>query len=163
MIPVVVTPPSGPVVTLDEMKVHLAVDDTDRDGLIADLIAAATSHFDGWHGILGRAILPQTWRVSVPSAGEHLLPLPDVTSAEGPDGVLPLRRVAQGDMVAVSEACDVDFTCGLPEGLLPVARQAVRLTVAHWFRQREAASDGNQQMVPLSVEALIGAIRWVRF
>ncbi|WP_304615845.1 head-tail connector protein [Paracoccus sp. (in: a-proteobacteria)] len=163
MIPVLVTPPVDPVVTLDEMKVHLRVVDDSEDLLIQHYIDSAVAHFDGYSGVLGRAIARQTWRVSAAAAGDHLLPLPDVISAAGPDGALPLRRVAQGSMVSVSKACDVDFVCGLPAHLLPVVQQSVRLTVAHWFRQREAAAEGSQQSVPLSVEALIGSVRWVRF
>lgn len=69
--PVLVTPPASLPVTLDEAKLHLRVavpnedgtmPETDEDGLITALIEAAVSHLDGWTGILGRALVEQTWR-----------------------------------------------------------------------------------------------------
>lgn len=78
---VLVTPPD-PVVTLDEAKAHLRVDDNDQDELITALVAAATGHFDGRAGILGRAIGSQTWRLDVcaPWGGMIRLDMLDVQS-----------------------------------------------------------------------------------
>jgi len=44
--------------TLAEAKLHLRVDNTDEDDLIASLIVAAT---DAAEHYMGRAVLPQTW------------------------------------------------------------------------------------------------------
>lgn len=60
--PVLVTPPASLPVTLAEAKLHLRVDGTEEDTLITGLIQAAVSHLDGWTGILGRALVEQTWR-----------------------------------------------------------------------------------------------------
>lgn len=61
--PVLVTPPAIMPVTLQEVKLHLAVDHDDHDAMIAGFIAAAVDHLDGWTGILGRALVEQTWRI----------------------------------------------------------------------------------------------------
>lgn len=56
---VVLTPPV-PVVTAEEARRHLRLDDDEQDTLIEGYIAAATAHIDGPDGWLGRAIGEQT-------------------------------------------------------------------------------------------------------
>lgn len=61
--PVLVTPPVVAPVSLAEVKQHCnAADFADDDALLAGYVAAATSHLDGWSGILGRCLVDQTWR-----------------------------------------------------------------------------------------------------
>jgi uncharacterized phiE125 gp8 family phage protein len=61
--PVLVTAPSITPVTLAEVKAHCrAADFSDDDVTLSGLLAAATSHLDGWAGILGRCLCEQTWR-----------------------------------------------------------------------------------------------------
>lgn len=60
--PALVTPPTIKPITLTEAKAQLDVGYTDKDTLIGMLIAAATSHLDGWTGILVRCLCEQTWR-----------------------------------------------------------------------------------------------------
>ena len=60
--PVLVTPPAIAPVTVAEFKAQSRVDVSDDDAIIARLISAATAHLDGWTGILGRALVEQTWR-----------------------------------------------------------------------------------------------------
>lgn len=60
--PVRTVAPANPVVTLEAAKLHLRVDHSDDDGVITALVGAATDHLDGWGGILGRALVNQTWR-----------------------------------------------------------------------------------------------------
>lgn len=50
------------LVTLAEAKKHCGIDSTDDDVLLTSLIAAAESYLDGYSGILGRALLEQTWQ-----------------------------------------------------------------------------------------------------
>lgn len=60
---------SGPAaltfLTLAEAKAHCRVDDADSDALITSLISAVESYLDGYTGILGRALINQTWRVNL--------------------------------------------------------------------------------------------------
>lgn len=62
--PELVTAPAATPVSLAEAKQHLRVDDGDIgfDAQITRAIAAATGHLDGHGGILGRALVTQTWR-----------------------------------------------------------------------------------------------------
>lgn len=80
-----VTPPSSTPVTLAEAKAHLRVDGTADEALITALIDAATAHLDGYSGILGRALVTQTWALtmdSLPGDGFKLSlpPIQSVTS-----------------------------------------------------------------------------------
>lgn len=62
--PVLVTAPMVLPVTREAAKQHLKREATEtfEDSLIDAYLAAAVSHLDGWTGILGRAMCPQTWR-----------------------------------------------------------------------------------------------------
>lgn len=56
------TPPSGEVLQLAEVKLHLRVDGTADDDLITALIIAARQMIEGPDGVLGGvALMPQTW------------------------------------------------------------------------------------------------------
>ena len=73
-------------VTLAEAKAHLRVLTTDEDSLIGALVAAAAAHLEGRSGVLGRALVTQTWDVRFdrfPFAGNNgriELPLPPLQS-----------------------------------------------------------------------------------
>lgn len=60
--PIRVTPPDITPVSLTDVKAQLHVDHTDDDTMIGALLTAATEHFDGWTGILGRCLVEQTWQ-----------------------------------------------------------------------------------------------------
>lgn len=60
--PVRTADPATTPVSLAEAKADMRVDHTDDDAQITGHIASATDHLDGWTGILGRAIITQTWR-----------------------------------------------------------------------------------------------------
>jgi uncharacterized phiE125 gp8 family phage protein len=53
--------PSALPLSLAEVKSHLRVTHTDDDVLISALIASATGQYDGRSGILGRALMTQSW------------------------------------------------------------------------------------------------------
>lgn len=60
--PVRTIAPVNMPVSLAEAKAHLRVDHDDQDDLITAQIKAATAYLDGYAGILGRALVTQTWR-----------------------------------------------------------------------------------------------------
>jgi uncharacterized phiE125 gp8 family phage protein len=76
-----VTGPADEPVTLEAVKAHLAVDADDFDDQIAGYIASVRAYLDGRDGILGRAIIAQTWDLKLrcfPAVIE--LPLPPLQS-----------------------------------------------------------------------------------
>lgn len=79
--PVLVTPPTAEAVTLAEAKLHLRVDSEDEDSFIDAIILAAVDHMDGFTGILGRCLMPQTWSQEFDTAcGDLVLRLGPVQS-----------------------------------------------------------------------------------
>lgn len=81
-----VTPPAEAPITLAQARRQVRLgDDDSQDELLAQLVAAAVDHLDGYAGTLGRAIVAQTWRLHLPgfpSAGGIELPLPPLRSVE---------------------------------------------------------------------------------
>lgn len=80
-----VSAPTDTPVSLAEAKAHLRVDHDDEDILISALIDAATEHVDGPRGVLGRAMIDQTWDYYLdefPDA-EIELPLPPLIEVLG--------------------------------------------------------------------------------
>ena len=74
--PRLVTGPAETPVSLAEAKAHLRVEHDDDDTTITALVAAATAHLDGWAGILGLALVTQTWAQDWPAFPARLIPLP---------------------------------------------------------------------------------------
>lgn len=60
-----VAPTTGPV-TLTEFRQFLRVDDTEEDTLLQSHLDGAVQMLDGWSGLLGRAIVTQTWMLQTP-------------------------------------------------------------------------------------------------
>lgn len=154
MIPALVTPPTSPVVGLTDLRKHLKVTDDDDDLLITALERAAVAHLDGWSGILGRCIMPQTWEMRL-DAGRHVLPFPDVTEATfdaGEDQAeIEITLTASGPQVELSESGTVRFTCSMPAHLLPAAQTAVKIWVAAIY---------DDKPVENSFNALVTSLRW---
>jgi uncharacterized phiE125 gp8 family phage protein len=90
--PVRTVAPAEMPVGLEEAKLHCRVDHSAEDAHITALIAAATAHLDGWTGILGRALVNQTWRQTFPGfpsgavIGLALAPIQSIASITYHDG-----------------------------------------------------------------------------
>lgn len=70
-------------VSLAEVKAHLRVTGTAEDALIGVFLQSAVDHLDAWVGILGRALVTQTWELALDEfAVEIRLPLGLVQSVE---------------------------------------------------------------------------------
>lgn len=160
--PVRTVAPADLPVTLAEAKLHCRVDHADDDTLITGLIEAATGHLDGWTGILGRAIMTQTWRQDFPNFGSKLrLPLVPaalieaVTYHDGDnseqtldDAVYSLFIDAAGPYVALRpdqtwpgtynrpDAVSVEYVAGADD-VLPAIKAAILLLIGHWYVNRD--------------------------
>lgn len=183
--PVRTAAPATTPVTLAEAKAHLRVDHSDDDTLITGLIAAATDHLDGWTGILGRAVITQTWRQDYAGFGCTLrLPLHPVASVSGvtyydadnaqqtlATSVYELLTDAGGPYISLKAdqswpgtksrtgAVSVTFVAG--EATAPPAiKAAILITVAHLYDNR--GSEGPEAMsLPPAAGALIKPYRRV--
>ncbi|MCK8780556.1 hypothetical protein M0654_11220 [Rhizobium sp. NTR19] len=60
--PVRVTAPASLPISVEDVKNALRVDGPDSNAEIERLIKAAVQHYEGWSGVLGIAIVEQTWR-----------------------------------------------------------------------------------------------------
>jgi uncharacterized phiE125 gp8 family phage protein len=168
------------MMSLAEAKAHCRVDHDDEDAYLVALIEAATGHLDGYSGVLGRALLSQTWRQDFEDFGDVMrLPVGPVQSvttvsyqdASGVDQTLAsteyvLLRDDFGDYVtlaankswpSVGERADaVKITYLAGSAGIPVAiKHAALLLVGHWFANREAVSAGSMMATPMAVDALL--------
>jgi len=177
--PVQTVAPATEPVDLAEMKAWLRVTHALEDALIQSLMGSAVAHLDGWTGVLGRAIMTQTWKEEFSAHGFLRLALPDVVSvvvtAKDADGnALTVTTADLGSDAAgwfvetegdgATDVVIVTYVCALPAAQLDAARLVIKLLVAHWFRNREAVVVGtNASDLPMAVTALIRALAWVQF
>lgn len=186
-----VVAPAEPVVSLAEAKAHLRVEHADEDAYITSLVQAATSHLDGWSGTLGRALVEQTWEVTLDAfpVGAIHLPLGDViavTSVKYDDTagdeqtvsstdyfldnrsldgwVVPFADVSWPDTLDAVNAVRVRYTAGYgAASAVPAAiRHAILMLVAHWYANREAVTAGGASALPMAVDALTHPFRVLR-
>jgi uncharacterized phiE125 gp8 family phage protein len=61
-----VTPPAVEPLTATEVKARLGYGSEVSDSLASSLITAARQQLDGWGGWLGRALITQTWKITLP-------------------------------------------------------------------------------------------------
>lgn len=188
--PVLVTPPSAgdPIVTYAEAKAHLHLDSDDEQTLVESLVKAATAHLDGFTGILGRALVTQTWRQDYDAFCPVLrLPLVAATIslvqayAEDDDTgsavaatnyelledalgsyVRFIDDYAFPTSVRETRGVRVSFTAGYGAASAVPAdiKQAMLLLIGHWFGNREAVNIGNiTTALTFAVEALLAPYR----
>jgi uncharacterized phiE125 gp8 family phage protein len=187
--PVRTAAPAATLVSLEEAKLHCSVDDEDtaQDALINGLIAAATEHLDGYTGILGRALVTQSWRQDYDGFESRLrLPLGPIASVSSltyydQDNTQQTLSVAAYELLTDgagpyitlkslqtwpgsyrrSAAVSVTFVAGVePEAVPAPIKTAILLMVGHWFANREAVNVGNiVSELPMAVDALLRPYR----
>jgi uncharacterized phiE125 gp8 family phage protein len=187
--PIRTVAPTGPILTIDEVKAHLRVDHADEDQLIIGLIDAATAHIDGYNGILGRALVTQTWTVDFPTFRNRLdIPLGPIQSAtiqyydstdvqrtlatsvyavlsDGLGPYVALRYNQQWPQTYTrDDAVRITFVVGYGAAAsVPVAiRAAMLLLIGHWYDNRSTVSVGETASeMPVSAAALLAPFRRV--
>lgn len=184
-IPVRTVAPAEDPVTLTEAKAHLRVDGTGEDALIGALISAATQELDGWTGILGRALVTQTWAQGFDAFADKLrLPMPAATivsvtyvDTNGDTQTLAanqyeLRQDALGSYVERAfdvswpnirshpEAVRVKFTCGTSAANVPAPlKAAILLRIGDLYANREAVGMREGVAVNPTIQALVAPYR----
>jgi len=185
--PVRTVAPATTPVTVAEAKAHLRVDTSDEDTLIGGLVASATSHLDGWSGVLGRAIVTQTWRQDFNDFSARmrlpLFPVASITSVVYLDANGASQTVSGADYALLVDdrgafvrfiedfnppivyddgpAVSVTYVAGLAVADVPPAiKHAILLLVGHWFANRETVVTGTiATAMPMAVDALLAPLR----
>ena len=167
-----VTAPSDEPVTLDQAKLHCRVDGTDEDTLIQGYIGAVRSFLDYDDGVLGRAIVTQTWDASVVAPGpdgvialpvtpvqslvsikyfdtnniEQTLDLANFTliATKWEAKIIPVTGVAWPDTFDRHDAITVQYVAGFgdPDAVPEALKHAILLLVCYWYENRETAAGG---------------------
>lgn len=158
-----ITPATVPVVTLAQAKAWCRVEGSSSDALLADLLLAAQRHVEQ---IIGRSLGEQSWQLTLDTFSDaiELAPGP-VTAVAGftyvdVDGLTQTVNPAIYSLDLVStpgwivrnegqswpelqsgvNTVSITFTAGEgPDLCPPDLAQAIKLLVAYWFDNREAA------------------------
>lgn len=187
--PVLIAAPASMPITLEMAKQHLRVGDGEEDLLITAYIAAATAHLDGWTGILGRALVTQTWRQDY-AGFSPTLPLPlhparSIVSVTYIDAAGAQQSVPAGDYDLVADSMggsvmlkpgrawpatgearrpvSVTYVAGDAAADVPAPiRSAILLMVGDLYANRETtALSASRVPMAASVEAMLAPWRRV--
>jgi uncharacterized phiE125 gp8 family phage protein len=176
------------LLTLEDVKQHCRVDGTADDVYLTSLIATATAALDGPNGMLGKAIVTQSWslrrerllgkeRLQIP-----LLPFQSVTSLKYYDADNAQQTATLSDYIIFGnqergyiepvtawpamydrpDAVEMVFVSGYgTKASVPsTIKHACKMLVAHWYEAREAVVMGATPLeVPFTVEALVNLER----
>lgn len=185
--PVRIVAPADTPVTLDEVKAHCRVDGTDSDAVLTMLLNAAVDHLDGWTGILGRALVTQTWRQDFDGFSSRLRlplgPVASITSITCRDSSGQISTISSDNYaLKVDEigghvrfkddfsfptdlnetgAVSVTYAAGVAEADVPAAiKVVILLLVSHWNENREAVVTGTiSTSLQLGVDRLLAGHR----
>lgn len=187
--PVRISAPATALLTLEEAKLHCRdeADVSDEDALITELIQAATDHFDGWSGVLGRCLISQTWRQDFSKWGDNLrLPFPDVQSvtvkyfdADNSEQTVAssayeLLEDATGSFVQFNSTFTIPtvysdraspvritFVAGYGDAAADVPQTIIRAAawlICHWYEHREAVGVSMSD-IPMTVDDMVSPYR----
>lgn len=177
-----ITAPAEEVLSIDEVATHLRVDGltvsppSDEYNLIVSLMKSARLYLEGKDGILGRALVTQTWDMYLdefPDCGCIEVPLPPLqsitsiyyTDTAGTEQLLdasmyvvdnvtePARiRPAYGQVWPLTRcqmnAVRIRLIAGYGNAIAvkEPIKQAMKLIIGHWYEHREEVIVGNQMM-----------------
>lgn len=132
--------PAQPIVLLSEAKAQFREVANFEDWLIQGHIDAAEAYLDGFDGVLGRCVMPQTWRASADEVACGIRPHDVIETTENEDGT-------------------VDYVCGMPAHKVPIVRLAMLQILAHWFDHRDAVTELRLMEMPMGARALLASVR----
>jgi uncharacterized phiE125 gp8 family phage protein len=182
-----VTAPAVSPISLAEAKAQMRVEGSDDDAIIQRLIDAAVAFVDV-QGVLGRAMITQTW-------GQWLSPNPSTVSLMlGPvqsvsaikyydiDGVLQTATLADFNVFGTpnrititpktgkawpitqtrDDAIKIEYVIGYGDSAASVpqtVRHGLMMLVAHWYENRETTQEKQMQDLPYGFMEMIGIER----
>jgi uncharacterized phiE125 gp8 family phage protein len=159
-----IVPPATPIITLADAYDHLRVTGEDEGARIAGYVEAANAYLEARDGVLGEALVTQTWRLYMDAPAEVLLPIGPVQSVavikyidgSGAEQTfnsanyrLSGARVELVDgaswpvVASRSEAFWIDFVAGYGTAadVPATARQTALLIVGELYQGREMGSE----------------------
>lgn len=167
----------------DSLRLQLRLFDDAEDAIIEAMVAAATEHLDGKDGILGRALIEQSWELlldSFPCASEIRIPLPPLRSVESityvdsngdtqtlATSVYAVDTASEPGVVSLKygqtwpstrcqrNAVTIAFTCGYgtSDDVPERLKSAIKLMVGDLYANREA--QGEAMVRNATADALI--------
>lgn len=156
--------PASEPVTVAEVKAHLNVTSTDDDARLATYITSARAELDGRYGLLGRALMPQTWELLLAAFpdGEIEIPLPplrSLTSIKYYDGnnVLQTLDIAAYEIDATSEPARVYPTTSWPSTY--TRPNAVIVKFAAGYAKADLVPEPLKTAIKLRVQKLYDNLR----
>ena len=181
-----VTAPASMPITLDEVKAQLRVTHTAEDTALNAMIAAAVDYVDG-EGLLGRAMVTQTWAQYVSQSPGwvrlQMGPFIALTSVQYYDDAGTLQTATVGDFETRlqddfvmcgpkdnrewptadvrQDAIKITYTAGFGAAAdVPASlKHALLLLVSHWYQNREASGETAIKEIPLGFDMLLNAHR----
>lgn len=189
--PVRIIAPAAYPVTLQDVKRNSRVDGTDDDALLTAYIEAATAHFDALAGVLGRALINQTWQQKLPYfpdcgvIGLDLSPIQSITSItyydtdnmqqtlsnetytilEDPLGVYVTLQVGQTwpDVACREDAVTITYVAGYgaTASSVPAPIRQAIMLLVGQWYENREAAGSPMQELPFSVCALVSPFRRV--
>ena len=179
------SPPASEPLSLDDMKAHLRLTTSDDDNSVSQLLVAARHALEARAGL---AFMTQAWtfrldRNRVEHMGDVLLPISPIKSIDAVRVVMSdgqavdvsddqysvqagtIGRVKFNTALPVNtqplSSIEIDFTAGHDTiNLIPAElRHAIRLLAAHFYENRESASEARVFSIPRAIDALIAPYR----
>lgn len=180
--------PAETPITLEEAKAHLRLTINDEDVLVTALIQAVTDYLDVPNGVIGQALVTQTWAYSASKSTNNRIVLPispaqSVTAIDYYDADNVQQSLTVGDYYLFKnedwaylepkpdkkwpvtysrpDAITVTFVCGYGAAAdVPQAiKQAMLLLLAHWYENRSATTDIRLDELPMAVQSIINLYR----
>lgn len=157
-----ITAPAAEPITLAEAKRHLNVDHSDDDILIATLVKAVRQHIDGRNGWLGRALVKQTWELTLDNfpCREVRIPIPPLQSIvqvayDDTDGNEQVIAASNYEVDTISEPGWLVPKVGSPWPVSLMAINAVRIRFMAGYSQSVDSPPDFAANVPGPIKAAI--------
>jgi gp6-like head-tail connector protein len=157
--------PGEEPLTLAEAKAWCRVDTTDEDALLTALIAAARLHVES---MTGRALIEQSWRLTLDCPKGRVIELPvvpviEISSASADD--VEIEVIVQGDSVLLPnegyQSLEIEYSAGYgadADAVPTDLKQALLGLVAYWFENRDASIAAT----PVGLDRLLAGYKRVR-
>lgn len=170
--PIILSSDEG--IDLSSFKLHAHIDDSERDKSLQEYVRSAIDYLQGYSGVLGKSVLPQSVVQWLPTLTNELsIPYGAVAA------ITSIEYYSGGELVLLDNSYRLFRKKGmdivLVEGGLPSSdlredsvkvtyeteqasddvMQIVRILAAHWFDNSHAVTDTKTYSVPIGFDTLV--------